>query len=434
MLSKAFTTAAMALACAGMVSAQTFTDCNPLKKTCPADQAFGDTKVECDFAKGECGAFHNMIATELKYNEQGALFRINKETEAPTIRSDNYLFFGRVDVVVQAAKGQGIVTSAVLQSDDLDEVDWEWVGGDDAQVQSNYFSKGDTSTYDRAQYHPVSAPLSTTHKYSVEWTSTKIDWLIDDVVVRTLNAADAKGAAGFPQTPMQVKMGTWVAGGKNSNEGTREWAGGYTDFKQAPFDAYYRSVTIVDYAGKDAPGQNPGAKEYLWTDKSGDWESIDVKKTLSDTETSASTTVTKATKTAEPTKTKTAEHTSTVEETTSAVVTKTKTAEHESKTHETQTESAKETKTTEAATTFSTATAVASTTVVSDEAAATSTGGASSGPDSGVNSGAAVDRGSSSDSADSAPSDTPVAVNSGSRMAGSLITAFAGLMLAQIII
>jgi xanthine/uracil permease len=33
MLTKAFTTAAMALACAGMVSAQTFTECNPLKKS-----------------------------------------------------------------------------------------------------------------------------------------------------------------------------------------------------------------------------------------------------------------------------------------------------------------------------------------------------------------------------------------------------------------
>ncbi|KAM0241684.1 hypothetical protein ACHAPO_001375 [Fusarium lateritium] len=431
MLSKAFTTAAMALACAGMVSAQTFTDCNPLKKTCPPNPAFGDAKVECDMAKGECGAFHNMIATEIKYSERGALFRINKETEAPTIRSDNYLFFGRVDVVVQAAKGQGIVTSAVLQSDDLDEVDWEWVGGDDAQVQSNYFSKGDTTTYDRAQYHAVAAPLTTTHKYSLEWTSTKIDWLIDDVVVRTLNAADAKGTAGFPQTPMQVKMGTWVAGGKNSNEGTREWAGGYTDFKQAPFDAYYRSITIVDYAGKDAPGQSPGAKEYVWTDKSGDWESIDVKKTLSDTDgedkTSASTTVTKATQTAQPTKTKTAEHTSTVVETTSAVVTKTKTAKE-----------TKETKITEVATTFSTATAtaVASTTVASEEAAATATEDSSASPDSGANSGAAVDKGTPSGSAtEAAPSDTtPVPVNSGSRMTGSIITAFAGLMIAQILI
>ncbi|KAF4340387.1 ice nucleation [Fusarium beomiforme] len=427
MFTKAFTTAAMALACAGMVSAQTFTDCNPLKKTCPADPAFGDNEVDCDLAKGACGAFHGMIGTELKYSDRGALFRINKETDAPTIRSDNYLFFGRVDVVVQAAKGQGIVTSAVLQSDDLDEIDWEWVGGDDAQVQSNYFSKGDTSTYDRAQYHPVAAPLTTTHKYSVEWTSTKIDWLIDDTVVRTLNAADAKGANGFPQTPMQVKLGTWVAGGKNSNEGTREWAGGYTNFDDAPFDAYYRSVTIIDYAGKDAPGQNKGAKQYVYTDKTGDWTSIKVEKSSSDDETSSSTTVSKAsktTKTAEPTKTKTAEATTTsAVETTSAHESKTKSAEKESKT-----ESAKETKTTEVATTFATATSTKA------EATATATGGSGSGSGSESEAGAGAATATGSGASPSEPATTPVPVNSGSRMAGSIVAAFAGLMVAQILI
>ncbi|KAF9783066.1 hypothetical protein IL306_010100 [Fusarium sp. DS 682] len=416
----------MALACAGMVSAQTFTECNPLKKTCPPDPAFGDNQVDCDLAKGKCDAFHGMIGTELKYSDRGALFRINKESDAPTIRSDNYLFFGRVDVVVQAAKGQGIVTSAVLQSDDLDEVDWEWVGGDNAQVQSNYFSKGDTTTYDRAQYHPVAAPLTTTHKYSIEWTSTKIDWLIDDAVVRTLNAADAKGANGFPQTPMQVKLGTWVAGGKNSNEGTREWAGGYTDFDDAPFDAYYRSVTIIDYAGKDAPGQNKGAKQYVYSDKTGDWTSIKVEKTSSDNDddkTSSSTTVSKASKTAEPTKTKTAEATTTsAVETTSAHESKTKTAEKESKT-----ESAKETKTTEVATTFATATSTKA------EATATEGSGSSSGSESDAGAGAATATGSGA-SPSEPPSTTPVPVNSGSRMAGSVVAAFAGLMVAQILI
>ncbi|KAJ4134958.1 hypothetical protein NW768_004567 [Fusarium equiseti] len=467
----------MALAYAGMASAQTFTECNPLEKTCPPNPAFGDQKIDCDFAKGECSAFHNMIATEIKYNEQGALFQINTETEAPTIRSDNYLMFGRLDVVVQAAKGAGIVTSVVLQSDDLDEIDWEWTGGDDARVQSNYFAKGDTTSYDRAIYHPVSTPLDTTHKYSVEWTSKKIDWLIDDVVVRTLNAAEVANRKGYemPQTPMQVKLGTWVAGGKNSNEGTREWAGGYTDFKQAPFDAYYRSVTIIDYAGKDAPGKT-GAKEYVWTDKTGSWESIEVKKTLSDNtdeETSASTTVSKVpktTQTAQPTKTKTEAHTTIVEETTSVVLTKTETAQHESKTHEskvveTKTETAKETKETkitEVATTFSTAKATATaaaSTVTTEEAAATPTEGSNSGSGSssgsgsdsdksesdsgskpdvnpGTNSGAAVDPATPSGTAtEAAPSDTtPIAVNSSSRMTGSIVTVFAGLMLAQILI
>ncbi|KAH7238945.1 ice nucleation protein [Fusarium tricinctum] len=439
MFTKAFSTAAMALACAGMVSAQTFTDCNPLKKTCPPNPAFGDKKVECDFAKGECDAFHSMIGTNLKYSEQGALFTINKETDAPTIRSNNYLFFGRVDIVMEAAKGQGIVTSVVLQSDDLDEIDFEMVGGDDAQVQTNYFSKGDTTTYDRAIYHPVSAPLSTTHKYSVEWTSTKVDWLIDDVVVRTLNAADAtRPGYEMPQTPMQLKLGTWVAGGKNSNEGTREWAGGYTDFKEAPFDAYYRSITIIDYAGKDAPGQAKGAKEYVWSDKSGSFTSIKVKNTLSgnddeEEKTTSSTVskVSKTTKTAEPTKTKTHEATTTskAEETTSAAETKTKSVEKESKTEsakESKTESVKETKTTEAATTFSTAAAS-----TKAEAAATATEGSGSSADSGADAATATGPATVTDLPNGT---TPVPVNSGSRMAGNLVAAVAGLMLTQILI
>lgn len=198
---------------------------------------------------------------------------IEKESNAPTMGSHKTIFFGRVDVELQAAAGQGIVTSVVLESADLDEIDWEWVGGDDAQVQTNYFGKGDTTTYDRGAYHPVDAPLTSVHTYSIEWTSAAVNWIIDGKTVRTLTYEEAKGGSRFPQTPMEVKIGTWVAGGKNSAPGTVEWAGGYTDFSQAPFIAYYKSISIVDYAGKDAPTKDD-IKEYVWTDKTGSWESI----------------------------------------------------------------------------------------------------------------------------------------------------------------
>lgn len=422
MFPKAVSAAALALAASTLVSAQTFTDCNPLKKTCPADPAFGSKKVECDFTKGACDAFHEMDGTSLSYDGKGALFEIQKLSNAPTIRTDNYLFFGRVDVVVQAAEGQGIVTSAVLQSDDLDEIDWEWVGGDNAQVQTNYFSKGDTTTYDRGAYHGVEAPLTSYHKYSVEWTSTAVNWLIDDAVVRTLLAADANGGEAFPQTPMQVKLGTWVAGGKDTAKGTVEWAGGYTDFDDAPFNAYYKSITIVDYAGKDAPGQGSNVKEYVYGDNSGSAESIEIKKgDGSDDE--ETTTSKKATKTQEHTKTtKTAEATTTEEEKES----KTK----ESKTKETETE--KETKTTESddekttesesktteATTFSTA---ASTTASGSETAAGS-----------GSSGASETASQTASSASETVSTVPA--NSAPRMAGNIVMACAGLLVAQLLI
>lgn len=60
----------------------------------------------------------------MTYGSDGAVFTINKETEAPTITSNWYFFFGRVDVVLKAAPGVGIVSSFVLESDDLDEIDW----------------------------------------------------------------------------------------------------------------------------------------------------------------------------------------------------------------------------------------------------------------------------------------------------------------------
>ena len=43
---------------------------------------------------------------------------------------------------MRAAPGTGIVSSAILQSDDLDEIDWEWIGGSSTKAQSNYFGKG----------------------------------------------------------------------------------------------------------------------------------------------------------------------------------------------------------------------------------------------------------------------------------------------------
>ena len=275
MFSKTLSAAAVILAATSLVSAQTHTDCNPLKKTCPNDPAFGNSKVSCDMSKGLCTAFKELDGTDLEFNGNGAVFKIESETNAPTIQTGKYIFFGRVDVEVQAAPGAGIVTSAVLQSDDLDEIDWEWVGGDNAQAQTNYFSKGDTTTYDRGAYHPVSNPTGSFHTYSVEWTSAAINWLIDGTTVRTLTAAEAKGGSGFPQTPMQVKLGTWVAGRKDAPEGTVQWSGGKVDWSQAPFNGYYKSISIVDYAGKDAPATG-AVKEYIYGDNSGSWESIKV--------------------------------------------------------------------------------------------------------------------------------------------------------------
>ncbi|KAI0105229.1 concanavalin A-like lectin/glucanase domain-containing protein [Nemania sp. FL0031] len=300
MFSKILSATAVALAASNLVSAQTTTACDPRERSCPADPAIGDDTVVVDFTQGENDFFTVAAGTTLSYSSKGAAFSMKKETEAPTITSSKYLFFGKVDIEVVAAPGTGIVTSVVLQSDDRDEIDWEWIGSDTTEVQTNYFGKGDDSTFDRGGFSDVDNPQAVSHTYTIDWTKDYVHWIIDGNLVRELKYADAKSGTRFPQTPCQLKLGTWVAGSSTAPKGTVEWAGGLADFSKGPFTAYYKKVTIQDYANGVS-----NAKQYVWADGSdGSYQSIKVETTdgkdVSETTTSstAKPTTTKASSTA----------------------------------------------------------------------------------------------------------------------------------------
>ncbi|PSS15039.1 glycoside hydrolase family 16 protein [Amorphotheca resinae ATCC 22711] len=269
----ALTAAAVLLAAIPYAHGQTYTSCNPLDKTdCPTDPALGTT-LTTDFTKGADKFWTLADATKMSYTGDGANFVINTATDAPTISSSKYIFFGKVSVTTKAAPGTGIISSFILESDDLDEIDWEWLGSTDSSVESNFFGKGNTTSYNRAVYHNVADPIGTWHTYTVDWTSSYIKWYIDSNLVRTLNYGDALALEGknFPQTPMRVKMGNWVGCADQaamtdpSTQGTCEWAGGAANFDQAPFTMFVKSVTIQDYGC---------AQTYTYGDQSGSFESI----------------------------------------------------------------------------------------------------------------------------------------------------------------
>src|SRR5271154_60565 len=137
--------------------------------------------------------------------ERHPLFQPNVYLPLNRVNGLEYLFFGTVTATLEAAAGAGIVSAFILQSDDLDEIDWEWLGGATTDVQSNYFSRGNTSTYDRGATHAVSSPQTSYHSttpfplimeieansvaYSINWTPAALEWIIDGTVVRTLEAS-----------------------------------------------------------------------------------------------------------------------------------------------------------------------------------------------------------------------------------------------------
>lgn len=274
MVSKILSTSALALLAARLAVAQTYSDCNPVEgDTCPDDSAF-PTSVSIDFTEGESSYFEIAEGTTLTYDDElGAVFTISKETDAPTITSYDYIFFGVVDVVMRAAPGTGIVSSIVLESDCLDEIDWEWLGGENDEVQTNYFHQGNTTSYDRGGFSNVTDAQGTFHTYTIDWTAERINWIIDGVIMRTLTYDDAYNGKTYPQTPMQLKLGTWDGGASTTDVGTVEWAGGYTNFSDgtSPYLAYYQSVKITNYSNNVT-----SAASYTYEGTTGDYQDITV--------------------------------------------------------------------------------------------------------------------------------------------------------------
>lgn len=259
--------AALLLGTLQHVEAQTTTACNPLNTTgCPTDPAFGtDYNFVFNTTPAE-GAWETTAGT-VDYTDNGAEFTINKQGDSPTIRTKFYIFFGRVELWWKVAPGQGIISSMMLLSDDLDEVDWEFLGANGTVVETNYFGKGKGNYTWEGDYAVSGGTTSDYHNYTLDWTNSSLNWYIDGEHVRHLTPEAANNSVNYPQSPMRLSLGIWAGGDPTEPLGTIEWAGGETNYSNGPYTMYVKSCRITDY--------NTGTA-YNYTDMSGDWQSIEV--------------------------------------------------------------------------------------------------------------------------------------------------------------
>lgn len=254
----------------GFAAAQVTSECDPTKgDKCEPNPALGTEELFV-FNSTPNGQLWETTVGSVNYDsENGATFTINKQGDSPTIRTKFYFFFGKIEFILKAAAGQGIVSSMMLLSDDLDEIDWEFTGTD-SRASTNYFGKG-IEDYGNGEYHDLDVPAQDDyHNYTTIWTKEKLEFYIDDQVVRTLLPDDAKvndTIDVYPQTPMRMSLGIWAGGDPSLNEWTRKWAGGDTDYDAGPYNMYVKQAYIEDYSS---------GKEYVWGDDSGDWESIEI--------------------------------------------------------------------------------------------------------------------------------------------------------------
>lgn len=225
------------------------------------DPALGKS-IAIDFTKGASDQF--TASGSPTYSSSGVAFTVAKSGDAPTLTSKFYIMFGKVSITMKAAPGAGIVSTLVLQSDDLDEIDMEWLGADSSEVQTNYFGKGDVTTYNRGQYNPATGNQEKFITYTIEWTATQIIWSVGGSVIRVLTPATADTNQ-YPQTPMQVKFGSWSGGDSSNAAGTIAWARGPTVYSSGPYTMLVQSLSVTDYST---------GTSYSYGSQTGNWQDI----------------------------------------------------------------------------------------------------------------------------------------------------------------
>lgn len=156
---------------------------------------------------------------KVDWSEKGATFTVERSGDSGQLVSNFYLMFGKISVVMKAATGDGIVSSAILQSECLDEIDWEFLGSKPTRVFTNYYGKGNMTTDpSRGKDFEKEPPAEKFHNYTIDWNKDRIQWWVDDEQLREVKFGDALGGKNYPQTPMNIRIGAWAGGDKSKNE------------------------------------------------------------------------------------------------------------------------------------------------------------------------------------------------------------------------
>lgn len=73
------------------------------------------------------------------------LLTMAQGTVGTLLASTHYVWYGKVSAKMKTSAGAGVVTAFILLSDTKDEIDFEFVGVDLTQVQTNFYSLGVTN-------------------------------------------------------------------------------------------------------------------------------------------------------------------------------------------------------------------------------------------------------------------------------------------------
>ncbi|SMN19889.1 similar to Saccharomyces cerevisiae YLR213C CRR1 Putative glycoside hydrolase of the spore wall envelope [Maudiozyma saulgeensis] len=166
------------------------------------------------------------------------LLTMPKHSTGSLIASTQEFLYGKATVSLKTARSQGVVTAIVLMSQVGDEIDFEFLGSQRFDAQTNWYYQTELD-YTRMQKQPIyTDSYENYHTYGFDWNEERIIWLIDGRPVRTLFKRDTWDPVThnykYPQTPARLEIAIWPGGDADNHPGTIEWAGGPIDWENSP--------------------------------------------------------------------------------------------------------------------------------------------------------------------------------------------------------
>ncbi|ODV81529.1 glycoside hydrolase family 16 protein, partial [Suhomyces tanzawaensis NRRL Y-17324] len=248
------------------------TSCLPMPRMGSFETQFDSLdklQVSIDYL-GNSSAVDWLYSGWVDIHDDALLMEMPQYSGGSVVSSTKYLLYGKVSATIKSSHLQGVITSFITYSDLEDEIDFEFVGYDTTQVQTNYYSQG-ALDYTKGHNSSTSDTMANWHTYTIDWQEDKIDWYIDGDKIRTLDKASTHNSTdntyAFPQTPSRIQMSLWPGGNATSPIGTRAWAGGEIDWDSKDIQdngyyyAYLKNVTVEAYdlpsgIGRDTSGGN----------------------------------------------------------------------------------------------------------------------------------------------------------------------------------
>ncbi|MCJ1388518.1 hypothetical protein MMC18_001365 [Xylographa bjoerkii] len=204
-------------------------------------------------------------------------------TVGTLLASTSYVWYGNVKATLKTSRTAGVVTAFILLSDVKDEIDFEFIGTDLNDVQSNYYFQG-IPNYNNEHNISVTDTFGTYHTYEVDWTPDTLTWLVDGTAHRTLSRNTTWNATSnqyhYPQTPARIQLSLWPAGLNSNGLGTVEWAGGLVNWNSPDVQNagyFYAMVNEVNVQCYSPPSgaKVSGSTSYIYDNASGTNDTVE---------------------------------------------------------------------------------------------------------------------------------------------------------------